>query len=473
MNDLATQSLSSLAALIRSREVSPVEVLEAHLHRIADLNPTLNAIVTLAADAMEKARDAEAALMRGDTTGALHGVPVTIKDTIQTKNLRTTSGSRVRAEFIPDQDAPAVARLRKAGAIILGKTNVAEMAAAYDTENPVFDHANNPYDLNRTTGGSSGGEAAAIAACLSLGGLGSDLMGSIRVPAHFCGIVGLRPTTGRVESAGHIPTTSGVMSHGAVLGPMARCVADVRLLFRVLAGSDEIDQASQDSSAVLSTVDLRGCNVAWHDYDGVCPVTEDTRNAVESVGRAFEDAGCNVRDERPPGIEQGHNLWSALFARAAAAQLRDEYAGREDEAGSLVRYILDSSGNNRSSALDQFSTAWEERNKLRTVLLEWLRETPLIVSPVGAMPAFEHGARHVVVSGESISIFRAFSYSQTYTVFDLPSVCVPAGPSRDGLPIGIQIVGKPNAEEQVLAAAEIVERAVGGWRMPSCAISNS
>lgn len=469
MSELTTSSLSQLAELIRSRKVSPVEVVTAHLQRIADLNPTLNAIVTLAPDAMDKARDAETALMRGNETGALHGVPVTIKDTIQTQYLRTTSGSRIRAEFIPDRDAPAVARLKKAGAIILGKTNVAEMAAAYDTDNPVFGHASNPYDLNRTTGGSSGGEGAAIAACLSPGGLGSDLMGSIRVPAHFCGIVGLRPTTGRVKSDGHIPNTSGVISHGAVLGPMARCADDVRLLFRALASSDETPQSPDD----VRNVDLRNCNLALHDFDGVCPVTEDTRNAIESVGRAFEDAGCAVRAERPPGIEHGHNLWSSLFARAASAQLREEYAGREDEAGPLVRYILDSSGKNRASAVDEFSRAWEERNKLRTTLLEWMRDTPLIVAPVGAMPAFEHGARHVVVSGESISIFRAFSYSQTYTVFDLPSVSVPTGLSSEGLPLGIQIVGRPNAEEQVLAAAEIVEQAIGGWRMPSCTTSNS
>jgi amidase len=463
-DELTKKSLAELAALIRTRAVSPVEAVEAQLHRIERLNPQLNAVVTLAPDALEKARAAESLLMSGGATGVLHGVPVTIKDTIETGGLRTTGGSQIRAGYIPARDATAVKRLRAAGAIIIGKTNVAEMAAAYDTENPLFGHASNPYELSRTTGGSSGGEAAAIAACLSPGGLGSDLMGSIRVPAHFCGIAGLKPTTGRVPCDGHIPLSTGVASLGAVMGPLARHVEDLALLFRVIAGFDESEAVYAPLSGESHKVDVRGWRVAWHAFDGVTPVTMETRGAVETAARALEDAGLLVREERPPCVERGQELWSKLFARAALLEMREEYQGREEQAGAFVRYLLDTSKQVAPPAFDEFALAWRERDKLSAKLFEWMLETPLIIAPVGAMPAYEHGARKVSVEGQALSIFRAFSYAQTYNVFGLPSVCVPVARTREGLPLGVQLIGRPFAEEAVLAAAAILERTCGGWQ---------
>jgi amidase len=468
MNELTTQSLAHLAGLMRARKVSPVEVVEAHLRRIEELNPQLNAIVTLSPDALEVARRAEASIMRGETVGLLHGVPVTVKDTIQTKGLRTTAGSKMRAEFVPEKDAVSVERLRAAGAIVLGKTNVAEMAAAYDTENPVFGRANNPYDLTRTSGGSSGGEAAAIAACLSPGGLGSDLMGSIRVPAHFCGIVGLKPTTGRVSCDGHIPLSSGAASLGAVIGPMARSVEGVALLFRAIV--DESEAVSASLSDTLSETDVRGWRAAWYAFDGIEQVTPETRGAVEAAARALADAGLKVYEARPPGVERGQDLWTKLFARAALLQMQDEYRGREAEAGELMRYLLAANADSAPPAFDDYARAWAERDRLRARLIEWMKETPLIIAPVGAMTAYEHGARKVSVEGDAISIFRAFSYAQTYNVFGLPAVSVPAGRTRAGLPVGVQIIGRPFAESSVLAAAVIVERALGGWQMPPLAL---
>src|SRR3989449_2189958 len=235
MDDLIAHSATRLAELIRTRVVSPVEVVEAHLRSIESLNPALNAIVTPARDLLECARKAEEVLMQGNDVGPLHGVPVTIKDTIETAGIRTTSGSRIRENFVPEKDATVVARLKAAGAIILGKTNTPELAIPYETDNPVFGRTNNPYDVERTAGGSSGGEAAAIAACLSPAGIGSDLSGSVRVPAHFCGIVGLKPTGGRVPTDGHVPPVTGPFTLGACIGPMARTVADIRLLFGVIA----------------------------------------------------------------------------------------------------------------------------------------------------------------------------------------------------------------------------------------------
>src|ERR1700730_17113290 len=238
MDEIVSLSANKLAALIRERAISPVEVAAAYLSCIENLNPSLYAIVTLAPNVLEQAQEAEAALVRGDKVGPLHGVPLTIKDTIETAGLRTTSGSAVRAAHVPQSDAPAVARLKAAGAIILGKTNTAEMAMDYTADNPVFGRTNNPHDLSRTPGGSSGGQAAAIASGMSPRGLGSDLAGSIRIPAHFCGIAGRKPETARVPGAGQFPESIGPYSLGSAIGPMAHCVEDLQLLFDVLAGNE-------------------------------------------------------------------------------------------------------------------------------------------------------------------------------------------------------------------------------------------
>ncbi|HEV7681126.1 MAG TPA: amidase [Pyrinomonadaceae bacterium] len=456
MSDLSSESIVSLAALIRRGAVSPVEVLQAHLNRIDRVNPQLNAIVTLAPDAIEKAREAEAAVARGDALGPLHGVPLTIKDTIETAGLRTTSGSLLRAEFIPDRDAAAVARLKAAGAIILGKTNTAEMAMDYDTENPVFGRGNNPHDPQRTTGGSSGGEAAAIAACISPGGIGSDLAGSIRIPAHFCGVTGLKPTVGRVPGDGQFPPSTGPYSLGATIGPLARSVSDLELMFKVLAGIEQPE----------SRVSLRGSRVAFYTDDNVAPVTTETEQAVEAAARALSDAGLIVEPVRPPGVEHGHELWLKLFSRASVVQLRSVYAGHEEQGGAFVRWRLSTADDTAPPSLDEYISSWLERDRLRATLVNWMADTPLILAPVGATPAYEHGTLKVKVRERALSTFRAFSYCQTFNVFDLPVVVVPAGGSAAGLPIGVQIIGRPFAEETVLAAAAIVEEALGGWQKP-------
>ena len=462
MAELVSQSLAALAALIQNRDVSPVEVLQACLDRSDNLNAKLNAIVTLAPDALKKAKDAEAAIIRGDAVGPLHGVPLTIKDTIETAGLRTTSGSLLRAEFIPKQDAPAVARLKAAGAIILGKTNCAEMAMDYTGENPVFGRASNPYNPALTTGGSSGGEAAAIASCISPGGIGSDLAGSIRIPAHFCGIVGLKPTVGRVPGAGQFPPSTGPYSLGAAIGPMARGISDLNLLFNVLAGVAR----SADRTAENSRPSLKGCRVAYYTDDGVAPVSEETRRAVETAARGLRDAGLLTEEIRPPGIERGHDLWLKLFSRASVVQLRNVYAGQEEKGGEFVRWRLATADDKPAPSLDEYISSWLERDRLRAALVEWMEETPLIVAPVGATPAYSHDTQKVIVGEHVMSTFRAFSYSQTFNVFDLPVVVVPAGRTSEGLPIGVQIVGRPFAEETVLAAAAIIEDALGGWQAP-------
>ncbi|HSP64425.1 MAG TPA: amidase [Pyrinomonadaceae bacterium] len=469
--ELTTKSATELAKLIRDRTVSPVEVVEAHLQRIERINQSLNAIVTLAPDALDRARAAEFALTTGREIGPLHGVPLTVKDTIETKGLRTTSGSRLLAEHIPARDAAVVARLKSAGAIVVGKTNTPEMAAYYESDNPVFKRTNNPYDLSRTSGGSSGGEAAAIAACLSPGGIGSDLAGSIRLPAHFCGIAGLKPTMGRVSMDGHVPAATGPLTLGGCIGPMARSVADLSLLFGVIAQPTESEISRHDGSRDPDAAPLQGVRVAWYADDGVAPVTRETRAAVVAAAKALRDCGLEVDETKPPGVEDGFRLWIELFARAVTVQLREFYRGKENQAGPQVAAMLGKFDartdlNDSVNEAEKLAAAMVGRERLREELLRWMKATPLILAPVGSTPAFEHGARRVPVNGESISVWRAFSYSQTFNVFGLPSATVPVGRSAEGLPIGVQIIGRPFEEQTVLAAAALLESTLGGWQRP-------
>ncbi|MGH9967170.1 MAG: amidase [Pyrinomonadaceae bacterium] len=444
------------------KQASPVEVAEAFLGRIERLNPSLNAIVTVAPDLLARAREAEVSLARGEAAGPLHGVPITIKDTLETAGLRTTSGSPRRARFVPESDAPSVALLKAAGAIILGKTNPAEMAMDYTADNPIFGVTNNPYDLSRTPGGSSGGEAAAIAACLSPAGLGTDLAGSIRIPSHFCGIAGLKLTSTRVLGAGQFPPAIGPYSLGAAIGPMARSIDDLQLLTSVLSNTVAEARSLRDRES-----SLQGCRVAWYSDDEVAPVTDETRGAVRAAARALEEAGLVTEERRPPGVERGHELWLRLFSRASVVLLRNVYTGGYEDAGAFVRWRLANADKPPPPTLDEYIAAWMERDRLRLDLNAWMNTTQLLIAPVGATPALPHGTQKVTVNDQIISVFRAFSYSQAFNVFDLPSVCVPTGFSSDGLPIGVQVVGRPSAEEDVLRAAAIIERELGGWQPPN------
>ena len=463
--ELISKSANDLSGLIRSRIVSPVEVVESYLRRIDQINPSLNAIVTLAPDVLDQARAREREKIQGHRPGPLHGVPVTLKDTIATAGIRSVSGSRLLIRNLPDHDASVVVRLKRAGAIILGKTNTPEMAIPYETDNPVFGRTNNPHDFNRTPGGSSGGEAAAIAARLSVAGIGSDLSGSIRVPAHFCGVAGLKPTTGRVPMDGHVPQAAGTLALGACVGPMAHRVIDLALLLNVMTDAPH-EPNSESDFVERSRRRLRCVSVAYYSDDGVAPVSDETAMAVEIAAKALAEAGLQVRAERAPAVSEGSRLWVELFSLAASEQLREFYRGREAEAGPRVASILrqrhdKSSFENRIETAERTARAVVERERRREELLGWMKATPLILAPVGAVPAFEHGADRVRVNDESVSVFRAFSYSQTFNVFGLPAASVPVARSSAGLPIGVQIVGQPFEEDTVLAAAAIIEQSVG------------
>jgi amidase len=467
-DELTSLSALTLVELMEARKLSPVEVVEAHLRRAEELNGRLNAIVTFAPDVMEQAHAAEQKIM-DDEYGRLCGLPVTVKDTLMTEGLRTTAGSRLYAEHVPERDAQVVKRLRWADAIIFGKTNTCELALDYECDNLVFGRTNNPHDLTRTPGGSSGGSAAAVAACLSAGDVGSDLAGSIRLPAHFCGIVGLLPTAARVPNYGHIPPAEGPMTDHEVLGPLARSVEDAELLFNVMIWRDRHRDWLSDEPLKY----VRKLRFAWYTDDGVAPVTAETAQAVRAAAEALRTAGLVAVEARPPHVERAPELWLEMFPWAVQKQMRLMHEGREELAGPSAQAMLRRAAQTPEPEKEEARRISNLRDQLRLELLIWMRETPLILAPVGAVPAFPHGTRRVDVDGQELSVWRAFSYAQTYNVFGLPSVTVPAGRTREGLPIGVQIVGRSRAEGEVLAAARIVEEALGGWQRPPLVLPNN
>ena len=464
---MTSLSAAELAEQIRARAVSPVEAVEAHLRRVESVNPRLNALVTLAPDALERARTAERAAARGEALGVLHGVPLTVKDTIDVVGLRSACGSRVRADYVAEADAQAVARLRAAGAIILGKTNCPEFALDYTSENSLYGRTYNPHDASRTPGGSSGGCGAAVAARLTAGSLGSDLAGSIRIPAHFCGVLGLKPTAGRVPGAGHTPPLNGLHSLGATLGPLARTVADLSLFFRALTGGTRPEEVAAQGPGTACAEMLKGTRVAFYTDDGSVPASPETRDAVSGAARALADAGLVVTEEVPPSVAGATELWLGLFEYATQRFVRRAYEGREDEAGRATRVILERAARWGEPPLERVLAAWEERDRARERLLRWMEDVPLFVAPVGAVPAFRHGEYgRVEFEGRSLPTFRAFAYAHAANVFDLPAVSVPAGATPSGLPLGVQVVGRPHEEWRVLAAARALEEGLGGWRPP-------
>src|SRR5882762_6036558 len=282
MNDLNFLPAVSMAEQIRQKKISPIELLKAHLERIERLNPSLNAFVHFDADrACRDARAAEVAVMSGKALGPLHGVPLSIKSSINVAGLRCEAGTRLRAGFVAAEDAPLVARLRNAGAIVLGVTNAPELLMAWETDNLLYGRTNNPWDITRTAGGSSGGEAVAIAAGMSAGGVGSDGGGSIRVPAHFSGICGLKPTPGRIPSTGHYPASAGPFALIGVVGPLARTVADVKALFEVVQGPDVADTCAAPVPVRWPhSEEIKSLRIGYFEDDGRTPVTPETRAAV-------------------------------------------------------------------------------------------------------------------------------------------------------------------------------------------------
>jgi Asp-tRNA(Asn)/Glu-tRNA(Gln) amidotransferase A subunit family amidase len=406
----------------------------------------------------------------GDTgvprLGALHGVPVTVKSCIDVAGWPAAAGSLMRKEYRAATDAPLVARLRGAGAIVLGTTNTAEYLMAYETDNSLSGKTSNPWNLAYSSGGSSGGEAAAIAAGCSMGGVGSDGGGSIRVPAHFCGICGLKPTPGRIPSAGHFPPGGGAFGWIGVVGPMARTIADVRALFEVMAGPDAGDALS--APVPVRRVDeqkLRGMKIGVLESEALGSATGETKAAVEQAARILSEQGFAVETKRLNGLERAIELWWYFFGPVVGDVIRQGAVGQEKLMSPMLREFVALTTAEKEMNYDEFLHACAERDQVRGEILRQMDEVSILISPVSSGPAFRHGEGNWR-AGEKECYRDSMRFSQWLNLTGFPGAAVPMGMSREGLPIGVQVIGRPWEEELVLAVAEAIERGRGVWERP-------
>jgi len=465
MNFFPYGSLAEITQEIRSKKISPVEIIELHLRRIEALQPKLNAFVHLDSEgAREQARAAESSVLRGAQLGPLHGVPLTIKSCIDVAGWPCPAGSLLRKDYVANQDAPLVSRWKAAGAILLGNTNTPEFLMAYETDNRLTGKTSNPWNLAHSAGGSSGGEAAAIAAGCSAGGVGSDGGGSIRVPAHFCGICGLKPTPGRVPATGHFPPGAGAFSWIGVVGPMARTIADVRLLFEVIAGPDPGDALSAPvPSRAYREGELRGMRIGILESDALGIATAETRTAVERAAKSVGERDFTVEPFRLDGLDHALDLWWFFFGPVIGNLIRQSVAGREAHISPMLLEYLSYTTSGNSITLDQFTKACTDRDLLRAEILRQMRDTPVLLSPVSISPAFRHGQGNYHPGTGYRDTMR---FSQWLNLTGFPGASVPVGVSSEGLPIGVQVIGRPFEDELVLAVAEALEQARGPWQAP-------
>lgn len=466
--NLTSMTAADMAEAVRRRQIAPAELVETHLERIARLNRKLNAFVHLDAEgARRQARAAAAAIAAGNSLRPLHGVPLTIKSSIDVAGWPCTCGSRLRGDYVAQSDAPLVSRLRQAGAILIGNTNTPEFLMAYETDNIVTGRTNSPWDLARTPGGSSGGEAAAIAARCSAGGVGSDGGGSIRVPAHFSGICGLKPTPGRIPATGHYPASAGPFTYMGVVGPMARTVRDVKILFDAMAGPDIGDPMS--SRAPIrhpAESEIRGMRIGYFKDDGRIPVTPETRSTICKAAGALEQSGFSVEEYLPEDLEPVRRIWWNLFGRAGQFVMGPMYAGRESDLSPILHDFIGLVSAEPEFTLGEFMGTLLERDVIRGRFLRAMEHFPVLLCPVCAVPAFRHGEREWQIEGKIVKYLDAMSYSQWFNALGLPAIVVPVGRSPEGLPIGVQIVGRPYEEEIILAIAQKLEDACGDLREP-------
>ncbi len=468
MSELTFLSAVSMARQIREKKISPVELANAHLAKIERLNPKLNAFVHVDPERVRReARAAEDEVMKGEALGPLHGVPISIKSSLDVAGLRCESGSRLRAGHIPTQDAPLVARLRGAGAILLGVTNTPELLMAWETDNLLYGRTNSPWDLERTPGGSSGGEAAAIASGMSAGGVGSDGGGSIRVPAHFSGICGLKPTPGRIPATGHFPASGGPFALIGVVGPMARTVADLKALFEVMQGPDDGDTCAAPVPVRWPTErETKKLRIGYFEDDGRTPVTPETHAAVIAAAEALRGAGFEVEPFRPEGLEEARVLWKKFFVTAGGMLIRPMFREREHELSPVLKQFLAWSAAESPLTAETLLEAWIGRDILRAKFLAQMRKYPILLCPAAAIPAFRHGERSWKIDGKTVGYLDAWSYTEWFNLLGNPGAVVPVSHSAEGLPIGVQIVGRPWEEEQVLAVAAALEKECSAWRIP-------
>jgi amidase len=453
--------------LLRSGAISVAELAEAHIRQIERLNPQLNAFVDFDADKVRARARLHDAWRGTHARRPLFGLPVTVKSSIATRGMKCEIGSLLRKGDVPQADALAVARMRAAGALILGTTNCPEFLMAYETDNLLIGRTRNPWDLERTPGGSSGGESAAIAAGMSAAGLGSDSGGSVRIPAHFTGICSLKPTPGRIPGRGHLPPCVGPFQILGAIGPMARTIADVALMFRILSGHDPTDPASAPVELREPSLDeLRSHRIGFFEDDELVPVTPETRAAVNAAATALREAGFRVEPFRPSTLEPLRALWNTFFVQCGAMFYAAEIRGKEEQLSPIFKEFLEIAKSAPPLTASELLNAWAGLDLLRAKTLEEMRRYPVLLCPVASVAAFRHGERCWEIDGQSVEYLDAWRYSQWFNALAAPAAVVPVGRSREGLPIGVQIAARPFEDETVLGIAAVVDAAFG-YRPPA------
>lgn len=474
MSSIVLEPAARQLALLRAGELSIPELAEEHLAQIELLNPQLNVFADFDEERVrrEARRLAAESTHSSSATGPLHGLPVTVKSSIATAGLKCETGSLINQGNTPREDAVVVARLRAAGALILGTTNCPEFLMAYESDNLLHGRVSNPWDLARTPGGSSGGESAAIAAGLSAGGLGSDSGGSVRVPAHFTGICSLKPTPGRVPGAGHLPPCVGPFSVLGAIGPMARTIDDVWMLFRTLAGQDPCDPVSPPLALRAPSLDdVRTQTIGYFEDDDLVPVTPETRAAVRAAAEALRSAGFRVEPFRPRTLETLRKLWWTFFVQCGAMFYAPAIEGKRDRLSPIFAEFLSIAESVPPLTATELLNAWAEFDVVRAKTLELLRDVPVLLCPVASVPAWRHGERAWTIDGRRVEYLDAVRHTQWFNALAAPAAVVPVGRSPEGLPIGVQIVARPFEDETALAVASVVDAAFG-YHPPPLALAD-
>jgi amidase len=455
MMDIVFSSTTQLATAIRVGHVSATEVLQAHLEQIATHNATLNAVITLDAErAYERARAADAALARGEVWGPLHGVPFTLKDAHATAGMRTTTGFPPLANYVPQEDSPVAARLKAAGGNLMGKTNVHMMLAdPAQSINPIFGRTKNPWNSERTPGGSSGGAAAALAAGMTPFEIGTDLTGSIRIPAHFCGVFGLKPTEHRVPLTGLIPGLPGprpirIMS---CIGPMARTVEDLALLFAIIAGPDGYDtDVAPVPVEEMPQLELKRLRIAFAPTFPSFPVAAEMREAVEEFAGRLSTLGAVVEEAALPQVDFQQELASA---GALIGMMMGAFQPEEQERPTTLAHYLEA-----LHIRDQSIAAWEQ----------FFEKWDVLLCPPSMMTAFPHcePGSPLSVDSQEVSYWMVSAHSTVFNYTGHPAVVLPYKLDHDGLPMGIQLVGKRWDEARLLAIARALSEVTGKFQRP-------
>jgi Asp-tRNA(Asn)/Glu-tRNA(Gln) amidotransferase A subunit family amidase len=467
MNGLSVLPAVELLSMLRRGQISPLELAGEYIQQIEELNPQLRALVDF--DAERVRAQARALENSSAARGGLFGLPMTIKASIATAGYRCETGSLLHRGNIPRENATVVDRLKRAGALILGTTNCPEFLMAYETDNRLYGRTCNPWDLERTAGGSSGGESAAVAAGLSAAGLGSDSGGSVREPAHFTGICSLKPTPGRIPGRGHLPACDGPFAILGAIGPMARTVRDLTLLFLTLSGQDALDPVSPPLPLRNEPLeDLKEVSIGFFEDDG--PVTPETRQAVRDAARTLAEQGFRVSPFRPRALEEARQLWWKFFVRGGAMLLDPLVKGRQSQLSPTFQDFLSIAHREPPLSAQELLSAWMDTDHIRRKLLAEMESFPILLCPVCSIPAFRHGERSWEVDGQRVEYLDAMRYTQWFNLLGAPAAVVPVGRSPEGLPIGVQIAGRPFEDERVLGIAAAVEAGFG-YKPPPLSIA--